>query len=93
MILTYTYGGINRSFSGRLRLSVMFDYPANGNRSLAQIIEVLLYNIISNYLTAVKHQVRTASGDTNHIPTYLIPVLQKAVRNITDRSYVGDVTN
>jgi hypothetical protein len=43
MILTYTYGGINRTFSGRLRLSVIFYYPANGNRSLARIIEVLLY--------------------------------------------------
>jgi hypothetical protein len=42
MILTYKYGGINRSFSGRLRLSVIFDYPANGNQSLARIIEVLL---------------------------------------------------
>jgi hypothetical protein len=35
-----TYGGINRSFSGRLRLSVIFYYPANGNRSLARLIEV-----------------------------------------------------
>jgi hypothetical protein len=43
MILTYTYGDINRSFSGRLRLSVIFDYPANGNWLLARIIEVLLY--------------------------------------------------
>jgi hypothetical protein len=43
MILTYTYGGINRSFSGHLRLSVIFYYPANGNRSLARIIEVLMY--------------------------------------------------
>jgi hypothetical protein len=43
MILTYTYGGINRWFLGPLRLSVIFDYPANGNRSLARIIEVLLY--------------------------------------------------
>jgi hypothetical protein len=43
MILTYKYGGINRSFSDRLRLSVIFYYPANGNRSLAWIIEVLLY--------------------------------------------------
>jgi hypothetical protein len=43
IILTYTYGGINR-FSGRLWLSVIFDYPANGNQSLARIIEVLLYN-------------------------------------------------
>src|SRR5215510_14011194 len=43
IILTYTYGGINRTFSGRLRLSVIFDYRANGNRSLARIIEVLLY--------------------------------------------------
>jgi hypothetical protein len=38
-----TYGGINRSFSGRLRLSVIFNYPTNGNRSLARIIEVPLY--------------------------------------------------
>jgi hypothetical protein len=38
-----TYGGINRSFSDRLRLSLMFYYPANGNRSLARIIEILLY--------------------------------------------------
>jgi hypothetical protein len=45
MILTYTYGGINRSFSGRLRLSVIFDYPTKGNRSLARIIEVLLHYI------------------------------------------------
>jgi hypothetical protein len=36
---------INWPFSGRLRLSVIFDYPANGNRSLARIIEVLLYLI------------------------------------------------
>jgi hypothetical protein len=43
MILTYVYGGvINRSFSG-LRLSVSLGYLANGNWSLAQIIEVLLY--------------------------------------------------
>jgi uncharacterized membrane protein len=39
----YWYGGINRSFSGHLRLSVIFYYPANGNRSLARIIQVLLY--------------------------------------------------
>jgi hypothetical protein len=37
-----TCGGINRSFSGRLRLFVFFYYPANGNRSLARIMEVLL---------------------------------------------------
>jgi hypothetical protein len=50
MILTYTYGGINRLFSGRLRLSVIFGYPANGNRSLARIIEVLLYcNLVYSF--------------------------------------------
>jgi hypothetical protein len=43
MILTNTYWGINRSFSDRLRLSVILEYPANGNRSLVRIIEVLLY--------------------------------------------------
>jgi hypothetical protein len=43
MILIYTDGGINRSFSGRLRLFVIFYYSANGNRSLARIIEVLMY--------------------------------------------------
>jgi hypothetical protein len=37
------YGGINSSFLGRLRLSVIFYYMAKGNRSLAQLIEVLLY--------------------------------------------------
>jgi hypothetical protein len=31
MILTQTYGGINRSFLGHLRLSIIFYYPANGN--------------------------------------------------------------
>jgi hypothetical protein len=36
-------GGINRVFLDRIRLSVIFDYPANGNRSLARIIEVLVY--------------------------------------------------
>ena len=49
-------------------------------------------NLLSNYLTTVKRQERTASGDTDHDPNYFIPTLQKAVRNITDRSYVGDVT-
>jgi hypothetical protein len=43
MILTYMYGGINRSFSGRLQLSMIFYYLANGNRSLARTIDVLLY--------------------------------------------------
>jgi hypothetical protein len=36
------YGSINRSFLGRLWLSVIFYYLANDNRSLAWIIQVLL---------------------------------------------------
>jgi hypothetical protein len=40
MILTYMYGGINRSFLGHLQLSVIFYY---GNRSLARIIQALLF--------------------------------------------------
>jgi hypothetical protein len=42
-----TYGDINRSFLGRLRLSLIFYYPANGSWSLARIIAVLLYLCIS----------------------------------------------
>jgi hypothetical protein len=38
-----TYRCINRSFLGHLRLSVVFNYLANGSRSLAWILEVLLY--------------------------------------------------
>jgi hypothetical protein len=50
MILTYTYRGINRSFSSHLRLSMIFYYPANGNWSLARIIEVVLYlRILKNH--------------------------------------------
>jgi hypothetical protein len=45
-----TYGRINRPFSGRLLLSVIFYYPANGNRSLARIIEVLLYLTSSMFM-------------------------------------------
>jgi hypothetical protein len=52
MILKYTYGGINRSFSGRLRLSVIFDYPANGNRSFARKIEVLLYMDVQPFVAS-----------------------------------------
>jgi hypothetical protein len=51
IILTYTYGGINRSFSGRLLLSVIFDYPANSNRSLVRIIGILLYMRFQKQLT------------------------------------------
>jgi hypothetical protein len=61
MILTYTYGGINRSFSGRLRLSVTFDYPANGNRSLSRIIEVLLYYTLHTHTPKYHTSCRTPS--------------------------------
>jgi hypothetical protein len=50
------------------------------------------WNLLSNYLTTVKLQVRTASDDTDHIPYFFILTLQKALRNITYRSYVSDVT-
>jgi hypothetical protein len=42
-------------------------------------------------MTTVKRQGRRASSDTDHSPNYFIPTLQKAVRNITDRPYIGDV--
>jgi hypothetical protein len=50
MILTYSTGGINRTFLGCLRLSVICDYPANCNRSLARIIKVLLCMCIYIYI-------------------------------------------
>jgi hypothetical protein len=43
MNLTYTYGGINRSFLGRHRLSVIPYYLANSNWPLARTIDILLY--------------------------------------------------
>jgi hypothetical protein len=47
------YGGINRPFSGRLRLSVIFYYLAKGNQSLAKTIEVLLHFKITGILNNV----------------------------------------
>jgi hypothetical protein len=43
MILTYSMGEL----TGRLQLSVILYYLANGNQSLARIIEVLLYYPVS----------------------------------------------
>jgi hypothetical protein len=59
VILTYTHGGINSSFSGRLRLSVIIDYPANGNRSLDRLIEILLYFYNIELMIAVKAEIRS----------------------------------
>jgi hypothetical protein len=57
MILTYTYGGIGRSFPGRPRLSVIFYYPAKGNRSLARIIEVILYIYVYIYIYNIYYNI------------------------------------
>jgi len=70
----------------------MYRKATNILRKSVQQFGSVYKRLLSNYLTTVNRQVRTESDDTDHNPNYFISTLQKAIRNITFRFYVGDVT-